>query len=122
MITEFVARVLHTRDAAHLAHWAAKGKGSYAEHTALDSFYGDLLGTLDEIVEVYQGGAGLIGKLTFPAERPDIGKIADHIRNEALWLAQNRDAIANGLPSVANLLDELHGTYLRAAYKLRFLE
>ena len=35
MIEELVSRTFAIRNAAHLAHWRAKGTGSFAKHMAL---------------------------------------------------------------------------------------
>lgn len=121
VIETLVATVFATRDAAHIDHWAARGPGSYARHVALGAFYTDVIAKLDAIVEAYQGAKGLIGVVA-PAPRMNIGPLSAHIDKEADWIAANREGIANGVPSVLNLVDDLHATYCQTAYKLRFLE
>lgn len=116
MIETLVARIFATRDAVHLEHWRTK---SFSQHEALGAFYGDLISAIDEIVEVYQGRKGLIGEVT-TAARPS-GSLVGHLNAEVDWIKANRDKIAEGIPSLANLLDEVHGTYARTIYKLRFL-
>lgn len=117
MIDRLVARVFATRNAAHLAHWAAKGPGAYARHMALGSFYETLIDKIDAIVEAYQGTNARI-QVAYEAAKPNTDDIAAHISAEAEWIAMNRAAIANGSPSVANLVDDLHGLYATTAYLL----
>lgn len=121
MIDRFVARAFKLRDGANLAHWAAKGTGSYARHIALGELYSAIIEALDEIVETYQGMHGLIS-VNYESAKIEPDKILDAILGEAEWVAANKTAIANGSPSVANLLDEYHGTLARTAYKLKNLQ
>lgn len=116
MIEQLVTRVFQIRNAAHLAHWAAQGEGSFARHMALDGFYSGLIPQIDEIVEAYQGTKGLI-KINGSSE-----KMLPYIQDEAKWIAANREELAGGVPSVLNMIDDLHGIYSTAAYKLRFLK
>lgn len=117
MIDRLIARVFQTRNAAHLAHWAAKGPGGYARHMALGAFYEDLIEKLDAIVECHQGTRGRV-LVAYEGARVSPDEIVAHISAEAEWIAMNREAIAGGSPSVANLVDDLHGLYAKTAYLL----
>lgn len=119
MIEELVGRVFATRNAAHLAHWAAKGPGSYAKHVALDGFYNELIDKIDTIVEMYQGAHGLIGDVILPKVDPT--KIVQHIAEEATWIADCRDDIAEDVDAIKNQIDDLVGHYLTSLYKLKNL-
>lgn len=116
MIEELVGRVFATRNATHLAHWKTK---SYAQHVALGDFYDGLVEKLDAIVEMYQGASGLIGGVDVPTAAPK--NITAHIRDEADWIAENRDEIADDNDAVKNAIDELVGLYLTTHYKLQNL-
>lgn len=114
MIKELAAKVFATRDAAHIAHLASK---SYSQHKALGNFYDDLIDKIDAIVEVYQGAHGLIGDIS-PADPVKAKSITEHIAEEAQWIEDNREDIAEGCKAVENLIDDLTATYLRTYYKL----
>lgn len=47
-----IQMLLQTRDQSHAFHWATK---SYSAHSALGSFYSDLLDSTDEFLEAYMG-------------------------------------------------------------------
>lgn len=113
MIEELAAKVFATRNAAHIAHWASK---SYSQHTALGEFYDALIDKIDAIVEVYQGAHGLIGEVNTESVKPRT--ITEHIAEEAQWIEDNRDDIADGCKAVENLIDDLTSCYLQTYYKL----
>lgn len=116
MIEELVSRTFATRDVAHREHLRSR---SYSQHMALGDFYDALVGQIDEIVECYQGEFGLIGD--FQVETSPVGNITAWLQAEMDWLASNRDALAAGSASIANLLDGLVAIYQRAIYKLTYL-
>lgn len=115
----FVGRMFAIRDAAHLAHWAAKGDGSYAAHVALGEFYDGLLDKLDVFVETYQGFFGLIAPVTpVPYVRDGI---AIQIMNEAKWLCENCCVICRDNPALENIMQEIAAHFATSYYKLRYL-
>ena len=116
-IEALAARVFAARDIAHRAHWAT---GSYSAHMALDGFYTDVVGAIDEIVEVYQGTFGLIS--SFEVEADDSGAgVVEYLAAEVEWIEASREQIAGGSRAVENLIDGLVAVYRRTLYKLRHL-
>ena len=113
MIEELVSHVFAIRNAAHLAHWNTK---SFAEHTALGEFYDGLIDKIDGIVEAYQGWFGLIGDV--PTKTITKDNITEKIGDEAMWISQNRSAIAKNTTMVENLIDDLLDLYSTTHYKL----
>ena len=113
MIEELISRVFATRNAVHLAHWSTK---SFAQHSALGSFYDDLIDGIDTVVEAHQGAFGLVGDV----EPTVVNKnnLAEHIKQEARWIEQNRTDIAGGVRAIENLIDSLTDSYLTTYYKL----
>ena len=116
---ELITRVFAIRDAAHLAHWAAKGPGSFARHSALGDFYDGIIDKLDGIVEAYQGAFGLIQlDLNLEITPKDLD---ERIKDEVNWLQENRSEIAGGIAAIENMIDDLAGLYLTTFYKLKNL-
>lgn len=104
-IEALAARVFAARDSAHMA---------------LDGFYTDVVGAIDEIVEVYQGTFGLIG--SFEVETDDSGAgVVEYLAAEVEWIEASREQIAGGSRAVENLIDGLVAVYRRTLYKLRHL-
>ena len=120
MIEEFVSRMFALRDASHVAHWAAKGDGSFSAHMALGEFYEALVEKTDEIVEVYQGFFGLIKPVNpLPYNRD---KIMEQIQSEAKWLSNNCEEICQGNGAIENLLYDMQALMARTYYKLKNLK
>ncbi len=118
MAPELICRVFCSRNAAHLAHWRTK---SFAEHSALGSFYDDVVDALDKFVEAYMGARGkVIDQFDIPAT-PQVKEILKHLSEEVNWINQNREAIADEVPALENIVDEIAGIYLSTIYKLKQL-
>lgn len=116
---ELIARIFALRNAAHLAHWAETGPGSFARHMALGDFYEALIAKADSVVEIYQGVFGLVGEVpTYDFDKKDI---LAQIEADARWIKARRTDIAKGDAVIENQLDELGALYAGTAYKLRFL-
>lgn len=118
MIEEMIGRCFVSRDAAHARHFTTK---SYAEHMALDTFYSEVIGIVDEIVEVHQGRSGLIDPIQYPA-RPNPNNIVQHLLSECDWIEANRSSISEGSETVGALVDDLAALYRRTIYKLENLK
>lgn len=120
MIEDFISRAFALRNAAHLAHWAATGTGSYARHSALGDLYDGVIDSVDSIVECYQGCYGLIGEVKPAVYAKD--DIEQKLVETANWIAGNREAIARDNEIIENQLDELGALFAKTVYKLRFLK
>lgn len=117
MIETLISRVFATRNLAQLAHWRTK---SFAQHMALGSFYDDVIDKLDAIVEVHQGATShLVGSVPSTSKTSDV---ISTLKEDCVWISQNRAKIADGVPAIENLLDDLCATYLTTIYKLEQLK
>lgn len=119
MVEEFVGRMFAMRDAAHLAHWAVKGPGSYAAHSALGDFYDGIVDAVDNFIETYQGYYGQIGDVTpVPYSGKDILK---QVQAEAKWLVENCDGICQENDALENIYQGIEELFAKTYYKLKFL-
>lgn len=113
MVEKLIEKVFALRNASHLAHWKTK---SYSQHQALGEFYLGIIEGVDKYIEANQGVFGLIGEV--PGEKENI---ITAIRDDLVWLNENREAIAKNIPALENILDELTGQYMTTLYKLENL-
>lgn len=119
MIEELIARVFHTRNAAHMAHWQATGPGSYARHVALGDFYDGVIGALDEFVEAYMGAFGIVG--TPKPVATEYGDIVSLLSDDVRWIKASYAGLTRDITALGNLLDGVSDNYLKALYKLKNL-
>jgi DNA-binding ferritin-like protein len=120
MIEQLISRVFYARNCAHFQHWRATGTGSFAKHSALGSFYDDVIDAVDALVEAYQGAFELIGNIPAPTDTKS--DILSLLEADAMWIEENHEGICKGNRAVANLIDTLTGVYLSTIYKLRNLK
>ena len=113
MIEELIEKTFKLRDAAHIAHWKTK---SYSEHKALGHFYEDVIDDLDKLIEAYQGVFGIVEKIE--GEKKDV---ASEIKDQILWINENRSNIAGNIPALENIVDELTALHMKTLYKLENL-
>ena len=113
MINEFIAKIFTERNNSHARHWSTN---SYAQHQALGEFYENIIETLDKYVEAY---IGTFGKLEdIPDDVDNIGQV---LRDNLIWLNENRSELSKEVPALENILDELAGLHMTTLFKLENL-
>ena len=117
MIEELIAKVFATRNASHLEHWRTD---SFATHMALSDFYEEIIETIDELIECYQGNFGKIKEVPDIAQEHN-GDVIKLLSTDVAWIAKNRSKIARNVSTLENIIDTLTGQYLRTLYKLENL-
>jgi hypothetical protein len=113
MLDKLITRVFKARNAAHAEHWTTN---SFAEHEALGEFYENVIAAVDKYVEAHQGTFGQMQKA--PDQVPNVTQM---LRDELMWLTENRSKIAKNVPALENLLDEMAAIYMKTLYKLENL-
>ncbi|CAB5220245.1 hypothetical protein UFOVP235_18 [uncultured Caudovirales phage] len=119
MIEQLISRTFATRNAAHVAHWQAKGSGSFARHMALDEFYNDVIDSLDSLVEAYMGVYGIIPDV--PTASAPTGDILGVLSQDVRWIKTNASELTKDYSALMNLVDNISAVYLKAIYKLKNL-
>jgi hypothetical protein len=123
---ELIATLFLSREFAHRRHLLVTGPGSFAAHTALNSFYDDIIDRADAIAEAYQGRYGLMKEIPYlpgPRGQKTISETADVLAAQLDEVEQARySAVPKSDTAIQNLIDEAVTTYLSVIYKLRNLE
>jgi len=113
MLDKLIDKVFEARNSAHVRHWTTD---SYSQHKALGHFYEDVIDSIDKFIESYQGTFGQLENA--PKQDKDIAAM---LRNDLVWLTENRSTIAKDVPALENLLDELTAVYMKTLYKIENL-
>jgi len=59
-VEQLASLFFHSRTQAHVFHLGVKGPGAFSAHSALNTYYDEIVGLIDGLVESYQGKYGLI--------------------------------------------------------------
>jgi DNA-binding ferritin-like protein len=114
------AHLFLARDMAHRAHLRTSGRGSFADHSALGTFYEELIDKADEFVECYQGEYETLLDIPLMDNEYE-GEIRDVLKQIKAWIQDNRDATTDDT-SLLNLIDDIVKLFQRTNFKLQYLE
>lgn len=113
---EFLLTLLHAATNAHILHFRTK---SYAQHMALASFYEELPGLVDGLVESIQGLTGELIEFPqdyfSPADTPlqELADLKEYVKENRMLLPDDSE--------IQNLVDEIADLINTTYYKLKFL-
>lgn len=112
---ELVARCFAARTHAHALHLATK---SFAEHSALGTFYDEITSLTDTFAETYQGM--IDGRLSVPFEVVKPSTSAEQLINSLReWIDANRDEIGSPPDThIQNIIDEIRQLIDQTCYRL----
>ncbi len=114
--SEYFARARALATTAHFAHLSTD---SFSEHSALTTFYDDIIQPVDTFCEAY---IGLYGKfITLPPIVPQMQQAVDAIIEFRDWITKNRGLITDD-SSLQNSIDTTVELCNTTVYKLQKLK
>lgn len=115
---DFVGTLFLARDVAHSVHLNTR---SFAKHSALNTFYDEVVELADKFAEAYQGRHGLIGPISLMSAKKT-GNIVEFLEDSLTDIEKMRYEVCEKTDTpIQNIIDEIIGLYLSTLYKLRFL-
>ena len=115
---DFVGTLFLARDVAHSVHPNTR---SFAKHSALNSFYDEIVDLADKFAEAYQGRHSLIGPISLMSAKKT-GNIIDFLESSLKDVEDMRYEVCDKSDTaLQNIIDEIVGLYLSTLYKLKFL-
>lgn len=115
---DFVGHLFLARDVAHSVHLNTR---SFAKHSALGTFYDEIVDLADSFAEAYQGRHGLIGPISLQSAKKN-GNIIEFLQDSLAEIEENRYKFCDEKETaIQNIIDEIVALYLSTLYKLRFL-
>ena len=115
---DFVGTLFLARDVAHSVHLNTR---SFAKHSALNSFYDDIVDLADKFAEAYQGRHGLIGPISLMSAKKTTN-IVEFLEDSLADIEKMRYEVVEKTDTpIQNIIDEIVGLYLSTLYKLKFL-
>ena len=115
---DFVGALFLARDVAHSVHLNTR---SFSKHSALNSFYDEVIELADKFAEAYQGRHGLNGPISLMSAKKTTNRIEcleDALADNVKMRYEVCDKTDTALQ---NIIDEIVGLYLSTLYKLKFL-
>ena len=115
---DFVGTLFLARDVAHSVHLNTR---SFAKHSALNSFYDEIVDLADKFAEAYQGRHGLIGPISLMSAKKTTN-IVEFLEDSLADIEKMRyEVVEKTDTALQNIIDEIVGLYLSTLYKLKFL-
>ena len=115
---DFVGTLFLARDVAHSVHLNTR---SFAKHSALNSFYDEVVELADKFAEAYQGRHGLIGPISLMSAKKTTN-IIEFLEDSLADIEKMRyEVVEKTDTALQNIIDEIVGLYLSTIYKLKFL-
>ena len=115
---DFVGTLFLARDVAHSVHLNTR---SFAKHSALNSFYDEVIELADKFAEAYQGRHGLIGPISLMSAKKTTN-IIEFLEDSLADIEKMRyEVVEKTDTALQNIIDEIVGLYLSTLYKLKFL-
>lgn len=115
---KFFGRMYSYNISLKLYHWHVSGKGSYAEHMALDQAIDTLADALDRIVETSYAAYGPM-QITLP-ETPTPTDIVQHSKDFFEYADQQRELFDKDFSTA--IIDDYQEAIQQLLYRLRRLE
>ena len=116
--SDFVGTLFLARDVAHSVHL---GTRSFAKHSALNTFYDEIVDLADKFAEAYQGRHGLMGPVGLMSAKKT-SNIIEFLQTSLKEIEDCRYEVCDKTDTpIQNIIDEIVGLYLATLYKLRFL-
>ena len=115
---DFVGTLFLARDVAHSVHLNTR---SFAKHSALNSFYDEIVDLADKFAEAYQGRHGLIGPISLMSAKKTTN-IIEFLESSLADIEDMRyKVVKKEDTSLQQLIDNIVELYLTTLYKLKFL-
>ena len=121
MIAKMIATMFLSREVAHREHLRITGTGSFSIHTALTTFYLEIVEKADSLTEAYQGRHTIIANIPI-LTMDSYEEIDDVLEKHMTDIEKMRyAAIDKSDTPLQNIVDDIVGLYLSTLYKLRNL-
>lgn len=115
---QFVGMLFLARDVTHSVHLNTR---SFAKHSALNTFYDEIVDLADAFAEAYQGRHGLIGPIALMSASKS-SNVITFLENQLDEIEKCRDELVDRKDTALhNIIDEIVALYLSTLYKLKFL-
>lgn len=115
---EFIGALFLARDMTHSVHLNTR---SFSKHSALGTFYDEIVDLADGLAEQYQGEYGLIGPISLMNAKRTTNIVA-FLEDQLADIQKARyDVFKKDDTAIQNEIDTIVKLYRTTLYKLKFL-
>lgn len=118
LMASFISTLFSSRTQAHIFHLQVTGPGSFAAHSALNSYYDEIIDLADSLVESFQGRYGIVtgykGEGQWIENTSDIVKYFEAL---CMYVEKNRVSLVQD-SYIQNQIDEVVALIESTKYKL----
>lgn len=119
MVAKFISTLFNSREQAHIFHLQTN---SFAVHKALNKYYEDIVGLVDDYVELFQGRYGIItGYQPTNKFLEGDAEVLKYFMALQKFIDVNRTQLPDN-SDLNNVVDEISHLVNATIYKLRFLK
>lgn len=118
LMASFISTLFSSRTQSHIFHLQVTGPGSFAAHSALNTYYDEIIGLVDGIVESYQGRYGIITGYKGEGQWiEDITQVVKYFEALCMYVEKNRVSLVQD-SYIQNQIDEVVALIESTKYKL----
>jgi len=114
---QFISTLFASRTQAHIFHLQTT---SFAVHSALNTYYDEIVELADGLVESFQGRYGIVRGYTSPASFKEDDQVVNYFEALSKYVETARKGITQD-SYIQNEVDNVVGLIESTRYKLKFL-
>lgn len=117
-IADFIGKLFSFNSSLKLHHWHVNGKGSYAQHIALDQAIGSLLDVIDRITETAYAMKGDLDIVIPETKNP--ADIVKHAEDFYKYVESQRELFSEAFSQ--SIIDDYQEAIQQLLYRLKRLQ
>jgi hypothetical protein len=118
LMASFISTLFSSRTQAHIFHLQVTGPGSFAAHSALNSYYDEIIGLADGLVESFQGRYGIVTGYKGEGQWiENTSEIVKYFEALCMYVEKNRVSLVQD-SYIQNQIDEVVALIESTKYKL----
>ena len=122
-VVKFFSKLFESREMAHVFHLQAKGgESSNAVHTALQTYYEDILDQIDTLIETYQGQHGIVDGYETIDTNVSNTEVLPYFEGLAEEIKHLRKSISEEDTHLHSIIDDIVCLIYQTLYRLKFIK
>jgi hypothetical protein len=118
LMASFISTLFSSRTQSHIFHLQVTGPGSFAAHSALNSYYDEIIGLADGLVESFQGRYGIVTGYKGEGQWiENTSEIVKYFEALCMYVEKNRVSLVQD-SYIQNQIDEVVALIESTKYKL----